>query len=193
MISEALRQELRRTFANGNYEPTEDGGVLVPRAGLKISGVFANRVKRDGVWTPWEYDNNIFVNEGLNHVLGVTFSAVTPITTWYIGIFEANYTPLATDNAANIAANSTESTAYTEANRVTWAEGGEASQSITNSTTADFSINATKTMYGAFLVSSSTKSGTSGTLAAASKFAASRSVVNLDTLSITYTLTAADA
>jgi hypothetical protein len=113
---------------------------------------------------------------------------------WYIGIFEANYTPLATDTAANIAANATESTAYDESTRVQWVEAAPSGQQITNSASkAQFTMNATKTIYGAFMVSASTKSGTSGTLLAASKFAASRSVVSADQLLITYTLSAADA
>jgi hypothetical protein len=192
-FSAAVRNELRRKFANRQYDRTE-GGIFVPGADLLFGGVFSNRVKHEGVWTAWDHSPNIVVNQGLDHFLDVTLSGATQITTWYIAPFEANYTPVAGDTAANIASNSTESAAYTEANRQTWVEAGASGQSITNSaSTADFSINATKTMYGAFLVSSNVKSGTAGTLIAASKFAASRAVVNLDTLSITYTLNAADA
>jgi len=187
-------KELRTKFANHNYEVTDDGQLLLPGANLLIGGVFANRVKHAGVWTPWDVSGNIMVDQGLDHILDVAFSSATQLTTWYIAPFEGNYTPVSTDTGANITANSTESTAYTESVRQTWVEAGVTAQSITNSaSTADFSINATKTMYGAFLVSDSVKSGTTGTLAAASRFAASRSVVNLDTLSVTYTLTAADA
>jgi hypothetical protein len=54
-------------------------------------------------------------------------------------------------------------------------------------------MNATKTIYGAFMISNSTKSGTTGTLACASAFASSRAVVSGDQLLIAYTLSAADA
>ena len=54
-------------------------------------------------------------------------------------------------------------------------------------------MNASITVYGAFLVSTSTKSGTTGTLLAASRFTSARAVVSSDQLLITYTLTAADA
>lgn len=158
-------------------------------ATLTLGGVFDYQLKRDGkIIDEWQ-SKNIVVDEGLDATLDIMFHASTQITTWYIGIFEGNYTPLATDTAANITANSTESTAYDESVRQTYVEAAASSQSITNSANkATFTINDTKTIYGAFLVSDSTKSGTSGTLAAASKFSSSRSVVDDDELLITYTL-----
>jgi hypothetical protein len=58
---------------------------------------------------------------------------------------------------------------------------------ITNSASrATFTMNATKTVYGAFLVSASAKSATTGTLMAAAKFSTSKAVVDNDELLITY-------
>jgi hypothetical protein len=165
--------------------------VFVPAAQLLFGGIFSHAVNGED----WQHDPNIVVNQGLDEFLDVTLSGATAPTTKSIGIFEANYTPLATDTGANIATNSTESTAYDEAIREAWTEAGVSSQSITNSaSTADFTMNLSKTIYGAFLVLDDTaKSGSTGTLIAASKFAASRAVVATDVLSVTYTLTAADA
>jgi len=52
-----------------------------------------------------------------------------------------------------------------------------------------FSINATTTVGGAFLTSDNTKGGTTGTLFSAADFQSpgDRSVVNGDTLNVTYT------
>lgn len=177
------------------YEKTKEG-IFVPAADKAFfGGKWKSRiVHADGSATPWDEAPNIVVNEGLDHFLDVTLSAATQITSWFVGIFEANYTPVATDTAANIATNSTESTAYTEANRQAWTEAGVTAQNITNvASKAAFTINATKTMWGAFLVSSNVKSGTAGTLIAAGQFASSRAVVNTDVLEVTYELTAADA
>lgn len=139
-------------------------------------------------------DPNIVVDQGLNHILDVAFHNTTQVATWYVGIFKGNYTPQSTDTAANIASNSTEATEYDESTRQEWVEAAAASKSITNSANrATFTINATVTIYGAFLVSTSTKSGTSGSLAAASRFASQRDLVDDDELLVTYTLTAADA
>lgn len=160
----------------------------------KVGGVFTIEQIRDGqVIDTWE-EKNIVVNEGLNNLLDAYLHGSTQTTAWYIGIFEGNYTPLATDTGANIVANATECTAYTEATRPAWVEAAASSQSITNSASkATFTINATKTVYGAFLISTSAKSDTAGILFAASKFSASRSVVLDDQLLITYTVAAASA
>jgi hypothetical protein len=58
---------------------------------------------------------------------------------------------------------------------------------------AQFNINGTATIAGAFLSSNSTKSGTTGTLFSASKFTSpgDRAVSSGDTLNVTYTFSLA--
>ena len=137
---------------------------------LRVGGVFQGKIVRDGEVID-EFDcHNLVTDEGLDHILGVEFTGVSQITSWYLGIFEGNYTPVATDTAATITANSTESTAYTQSTRVAYT-GVEASQGVTNSAApATFTFNATKTIYGAFLASASAKSATTGKLFAAAAF-----------------------
>ena len=169
-----------------------EGGVIMPViAPLALAGIWDFEHVRDGrVIDRWS-DKNLIVNEGLNHILGVEFNGVTQIGTWYIGLFEANYTPVAGLTAATVTASATECIAYSEATRVAYVEAAAAAQSITNSASkATFTINATKTIYGAFLVSASAKSATTGTLFSASQFGASKSVVALDQLLVTYTINA---
>lgn len=133
---------------------------------------------------------NIIPTEGLNHILSVIGNAGTQVTTWYLGLFEANYTPIAADTAATFPASSTECTAYTESVRQTWVEAAPSGGAITNSASkAEFTMNATKTLYGAFLTSSSVKSGTTGTLLSAAKFSASKAVDSGDIARITASLT----
>jgi hypothetical protein len=65
---------------------------------------------------------------------------------------------------------------------------------VTNTASpAVFNINGTATVGGAFLTSNDTKGGTTGTLFSAADFGApgDRSVVNSDTLSVTYTFSLA--
>ena len=161
---------------------------------VAVGGVFHFEQIRDGkVIDAWD-ESNLVVNEGLTSVLNVYFKAGTQITAWYIGLFEGNYTPVAGDTMAAFVAAATESTAYTETVRQTYTTAAVAAQSITNAATkATFSINATKTMYGAFMSSVSTKSATTGTLVAAAKFAAARSLVSGDQLLVTYVFTATSA
>jgi hypothetical protein len=173
-----------------DYVPTV-GGVLMPHDGLIAHGFYHGQIVRDGEVIEEFTDHNLVVNEGLNSVLNVYLAAATQITAWYLGIFEGNYTPVSTVTAATITAASTESTAYSETTRQVFSPAAAASQSITNSASrATFTFNATKTIYGAFLVSNSTKSGTTGTLFSAAKFASAKSVVSGDQLLLTYTFTA---
>ena len=176
-----------------NYEKTT-GGVLLPKQPLLVGGKYHGQIIRDGrVIDEWE-DNNLVVNEGLNALLDIMFHGSTQITTWYLGLFEGNYTPVAGVTAATITSASTECTAYASATRPAYDEAAAASQAITNSASrASFVFNATKTIYGAFLVSSSTKSGTSGTLFSAARFGTAKSVVSSDELLLTYTFSAASA
>ena len=160
---------------------------------LKIGGVFTYSHIRDGkIIDTWE-EPNIVVNEGLDYTLDSAFSAGTPITAWYLGLFKNNYTPQATDVAltfpgAGVANEAT--TEYSEATRRAWTEAGVVSRVITNSASpATFTFASNISIYGAFLVSTNTKAGTTGKLAAASKFASVRSMLTADVLSVNYTLT----
>lgn len=180
------------------------GGILLPKrdlvapslgAGMRIGGVFSGQHIRDGrIIDEWEEDHNLVVDEGLNAWLDIMLHGSTQISTWYVGIFEGNYTPVAGVTAATITANSTECTAYDEATRVAYNEAAASSKVTTNTANkATFTINATKTIYGAFIASASAKSATSGTLLSAARFASSKSVVATDQLLLTYTFTAASS
>ena len=159
-----------------------------------FSGHYQLELRRvDGTVEFFE-DDNLIVDEGLNSILNTELGGATAKPTWYLGVFEGNYTPLAAVTAATITAASTESTAYAAATRVEWVEVASTAKSITNSASrASFVFNATKTIYGAFLVSESAKSAVTGTLFSALRFANAKAVESGDELLITYTVTAASA
>jgi hypothetical protein len=168
--------------------------LLVPRAGQIIGGRFLGKIIRDRQVIDEFTCENIVVNQGLNYLLGAALGAQSVVTAWYVGLFSNNYTILSSDTAATIAANAGEVTQYTAGVRQTWSSAPPASQSISNSATqASFTFNATLTVYGAFLISSSAINGTSGTLFAGAQFGSPKSVVSSDILQLTYTFTAASA
>jgi hypothetical protein len=144
----------------------------------------------------WREDvHNILTDEGLNRILDVVLHATTQNTTWYCCLVETDTTPAA--NQTYDVPVYTESTAYDEATRPEYNEAAASSKSTTNSANkAVFTINATKTMYGASLVSLNTKgdhtAGANNVLLCYAKFSSSRSVVDDDVINLTYTLTAAD-
>ena len=137
----------------------------------------------------WEEDNkNIIVTAGLNHILDTQFHASTQVTTWYIGLKGAG-TPVAADTMASHG--SWAELAGYSGNRKEWTEGAASAGSMTNSSSVDFTINATATVAGAFLNTAAT--GTSGTLYGVVDFSSSRAVISGDTLQVTVTVTAASA
>jgi hypothetical protein len=164
---------------------------------ISPGGYFTFEHYRDGVMIDTWDTKNIVTDQGLNYILDAALSGATPATTHYIGLFKNNYTPVAGDTAALFPGGGVASeanTEYNEATRPTWSEAGVSAKVITNSASpAAFTFNTSVTIYGAFLVSTNTKAGTTGVLIAASKFGASRALINGDVLNVTYTLTASSS
>jgi len=159
---------------------------------LAVGGRFHIEHIRDGEVIDREDVTNLVVNEGLDHLLNTVFHGGTQVQTWYLGLFEGNYTPIATATGASISNASSECTSYTESGRQEYNEGAASAQSITNSANkATFTMNATKTIYGAFLSSNATKGSTSGVLFSAARFATAKQVAQDDQLLLTYTFNAA--
>lgn len=137
----------------------------------------------------YDFPNGI-VTEGIHHILSAEFLGGAQVTTWYIGLVnQAGFTSF--NNADTMSSHTgwAEATAYSEGNRVEWPADSPAGRAITNSTTADFSINATVTLNGIFVTSNNTKSGTTGTLWSTASFASPVTANNGDTLKVTYSVT----
>lgn len=138
--------------------------------------------------------SNLIPTEGLDYILGASLKGVSQVSSWYIALFEGNYTPIAGVTAATFPAAATECTAYDEANRVAWTSGSVSAGSVSNSASkAAFTMNATKTIYGIAQTSLSTKSGTTGVLVSVARFAAAKAVVDEDILNVTSTITLTSA
>lgn len=142
--------------------------------------------------------HNLVVNVGLQDMNDKYFSGSSYTATWYIGLYgaAASNTPAATDTASSHAG-WTEIVPYSNATRPACSFGSATNANpsvITNSASpAQFNINATATVGGAFLISNNTKSGTTGILFSASDFQApgDRSVTSGDILNVTYTFSLA--
>jgi hypothetical protein len=169
-----------------------DAGLLVPDHKLLMGGSFhAELIRANEIIDEWDFDNTV-VNEGLNSALNVVFNGASPITSWYVGLFQGNYTPVPSDTAATIAANSTESSAYAAGVRQPFVTVTSTAQLITNSASkASFTFSSGATIYGAFLASTATINGVSGVLMSAARFSTSRVVASGDELLLTYSFSAA--
>lgn len=163
--------------------------------GLSIDGLDRKDFNGvDSVVLSVEDVSNLIPTEGLNYILGASLTGVAALSSWYIALFEGNYTPVAGVTAATFPAAATESTAYAETNRPVWTAGAISSGSVSNSASkAAFTMNATKTIYGLAQSSVNTKSSTSGVLVSVARFATAKAVVDTDILNVTSTISMTSA
>lgn len=171
-------------------------------AEIQANKIVSDRVNGGGIFTiqcfdsegnmKWEEKaHNLVVNEGLQDMNTKYFSGSTYTATWYLGLITgpAASTTIAAGDTLASHAGWTEDANYSGSRKsVTFGTATTADPSVINNSLspAQFSITGTTTIAGAFLAS--VASGTSGILFSASDFQApgDRSVVNGDTLNVTY-------
>ncbi len=141
----------------------------------------------------WEESDNLLPTEGLNHLLSVALNQGAAQPTWYIALFTNNYVPTAGITAATFQTTAGElvssTEGYTQPNRVEWVEAAPVNGSIANSASPaqfTFATASTVTVYGAALLSASTKGATTGKLMSITRFAQPRVFYNGDTFDVTY-------
>lgn len=134
---------------------------------------------------------NLVTTAGKNDLLDKYLAGSAYTAAWYLGLIDStSYSAVAAGDTASSHAGWLESTAYSNSTRVAPSWGSASSGSKASTATA-FNINATATIKGAFLISNSTKGGTTGTLYSAGLFSGGdKAVANGDTLNVTYTASA---
>lgn len=160
----------------------EDGATGAMKVGFQLTVEHF----RKGVLIDREVIKNIVPTEGLTYILEAALRGGTAYSSWYVPLFEGNYTPVGTVTADTFPAAATECTAYAEATRVAWITAAAAAGVVTNAASkATFTMNATKSIYGLAISSVSTKGATTGVLISVARFAAVKSVVADDVLTVT--------
>lgn len=143
-------------------------------------------VDREGRVRDTERVHNIMPTEGLNYTLAAALKGGAQIIAFSVGLYEGNYTPVATDTATNFPVNATESIAYAELTRVALTLGTVIGGSVDNSAArAEFTANATKTFHGGFISSSNAKGSVSGVLVSAVRFSSPKQLVAGEVLRVT--------
>ena len=162
---------------------------------LRGGGVFTVECRdKDGNVKWIEKSKNLVVNVGLAYMNENFFKGSNYTAAWYVGI----YGPASTNNpssADTMASHAgwTEVTTYSNATRpaATFGAATTADPSLiaNSAAVAQFNINDSANVGGAFLTTGDLPGGTSGVLFSASDFAApgDRVVQNGDVLSVTYT------
>lgn len=183
-------------LVNGVWVDDPDMKVSDLRASLGMAGHFQAVLKRAGEYGESEFDfDNVCTNQGLIALLNGMFTGATQITNWYLGVFQNNYTPVVGDTMSSFVSSAGEFTGYSGGARPSFTPAAaSASPSISNTASAaTFTFTGSATLYGAFLSSSPTPGGGSGTLFSAAQFGASKNVSSGDQLILTYTINAATA
>ncbi len=134
---------------------------------------------------------NVVTTVGKNDLLDKYLAGSAYTAAWYVGLISGTgYTsaPVAGDTAASHTG-WTEDSGYSQGARPTagWSAASGGSKSL--SSAASFSINATVTIKGCFLISNSTKGGTTGILFSAGLFSGGdKTLASGDTLQVSYSL-----
>lgn len=132
---------------------------------------------------------NGITDAGLNHLLETEFHSGSQVTAWYIGLVDNDgFSAFAAGDIMSSHGGWAEITAYDEANRPQWTAGTASTRQITNASTVNFTISATKTLKGLFVTSNNTKGGTTGTLWSTAAFGSTVSVADNDVIKVTYTV-----
>lgn len=156
---------------------------------LKLTGKLFFRCWNPDGSLAWEETVYNAIN-GLLDLLNVYFHGSTQTATWYLGLINNTGTPsLVSTDTMSSHSGWVELTSYSESVRQTWPEGAAAGDEIASTAAAIFTVNASCSIYGAFLSSDSTKSGTTGNLWAAGAFPAPHTLISGQKLDVYYSVT----
>ncbi len=157
---------------------------VVPRTQYEIA------CWRDGALAWEERFTNLVTTAGKNKFLDAMFVSGQALPVWCVGLVNgASYTAYAAADTMASHAGWLESADYGQPTRPVCTLGTIAAGAVSNTLAkAVFTMNATATVRGAFLVNQSTIGGTTGTLYGVGDFSVVRSVILGDTLNVTVTL-----
>lgn len=166
--------------------------VKKDRVKIQLSGVFdIEWFDAAGNVTSRERIHNAATLAGLTHLLSTEYAAGTPITQWFLGLISnTSFTEVSQDDTMSSHAGWTEATAYQDATRPQWTPLACAAGIITNSSQVVFVASSAMVLRGIFLTSSSTKGGTTGTLATTGLFGSTRTLAAGNGFRLTYTMVA---
>ena len=161
--------------------------------GFGIGGIFqVDCFDKDGNLKWSEEMHNIYVLEGRDYILNTIFKNGVRDDPLYVGLFKTD-TPADGWTMANNGTTWHEDASYDEATREEFVDGaisGAATRQLDNDTTkAEFTMNGTVTLKGAFITTNSAKSGVAGSLLCACLFTeGDRPVIATDIVKVKYTV-----
>lgn len=133
-------------------------------------------LEKDGIIIDsWEI-HNLVPTVGLNYMSNAMFGDITPIGTWYLGLFANNYVPNSGATAADLPSVIGEFVGYSEAARPIWNRVNTNGTQSNQANRAAFTVTASARLYGGFLVSDSIKGAGNGTLLSVARFSTPKDI-----------------
>ena len=178
--------EFRRALASHDYERTGTG-LYFPRLGVEVGGEFTLPGGRA--------ECNMLLAEGLDYLLEVGLRDAAKRPNWYLALYGGNYMPDETLTGAIFPALAGEitspTTGYSETTRPAWTAAAASGGQMDNyGNEAAFSIvtpaGTELLIYGAAILSDSTKGGTTGKILACRRFASVEKRSNGSTFELGY-------
>jgi hypothetical protein len=188
------RAEIARAIRNFKFERTPTG-IFLPAARLNVGGVFrvwtGDQRPEDAMVCP-----NLVTLEGRNYNLNSSMRGASQTTAWFIALYENDLAPVAGLTGANWVGTQGEFTNYTETTRRPWTTNGASSAGLLSNSAspAVFTFDTGGgTVFGAALVSVSTKEAVTGLCFAVAPFSESKAPGAGGLLNVQYDLEANDA
>lgn len=153
---------------------------------MKFKNPYKVEVVRDGKIIDSREGFNMVTTQGLNHVLDVVFNAATqiPATEWIMRLINNSPTPtLALADTVSSHSGWVEFTSYTGGAGIAWNPGSASGGEVVNASTIDFAITGSGSVFGFYL-----QSDDDSVLYSTVAFDAPISVINGDTIKVTYTV-----
>lgn len=120
---------------------------------------------------------NKIPSAGMAFLVRAPFGDVSPITSFYLGLFQGDYIPSDSTTAADIPGNMNEFVAYAEEQRPLWDREFDGSATMDNANNkARFTPEQDRVIRGAFLCSEPTKGGNSGLVLSCVRFPSPKQV-----------------
>lgn len=151
------------------------------RADMKANAIpvgfdYYFELEKDGVVIDSWVEHNLVPLPAINYMSSAIFGDVSPIGTFYIGLFQNNYIPNSGASSADIPGTIVEFVGYSEATRPLWARVNTDGVMTNAAARAAFTVTANARLYGGFLISNSTKAGSTGLMMSVARFTSPRDV-----------------
>lgn len=158
---------------------------------IRVQGFFSMRKldRRGRPLTDWQIIPNGAVTVGLNSILDTAFRNQSQISQWYIGLINnSGFSALSAADTSASHAGWSELTDYSSGTRPAWSPNAASGGTLATTSPVTFTINASVSVRGMFLASSSTKNSALDTLWATAVNGSGQAFTSSQTCQVSYSI-----